>query len=99
MAPIDSDIPERFRGDQSIIVAELDGSPIVMPSDISAVAQSANGPVNLSDLPPIATISGVSEDAVDRIAEIVGSWHQATGTPIMPITRSTILKALVGDTN
>src|SRR3989338_5253853 len=97
MAQIDADIPERFRGDQSIIIAELDGSQVVMPSDINAVAQSANGPMNMSELPALATINGVSEEAVDRIADIVDNWHEATGTPIMPITRSTILKALVGD--
>lgn len=96
---MDPDIPERFRGDQSIIVAELDGSPIVMSSGISAIAQSSKGPVQLSELPVIAGINGLSEEAVDKIADIVVQWHPATGAPIVPITRATILRALVGDCN
>ena len=99
MADTDSDIPEKFRGEQDIIIAELDGSPIVMPASINAAAQSKKGPVNLSELPPIARINGVSEEAVDRIADIVVNWHRETGIPIMPITRASVLQALLSEDN
>lgn len=99
MPTYDPDIPERFRGDQSVFIAELDGSPMILPTDIDAIGQSDNGPVNLKDLPRIAVINGISKVAIDRLAEIVGNWHSATGVPIMPITRSAVLKALVSETN
>ena len=95
----DPDIPAQYRGGLSIIVADFEGSPIIMPGECHAIAMSADGPVRLTSLPVIAAINGISEDAFDRIAEIIENFHEHTGVPIISLTRSTILRALVAEGN
>ncbi len=92
-------IPEAYQGDRSIVVAEFDGTWIVMERRTNAVIQTDNGPVHTSELPVLAAIDGISEEAEEKIAEIVCAWHRDSGVPVMPITEDNLLKALVSDRN
>jgi len=89
------DIPARFSGNESIIVAELDGSPLVVDARFNAIVETSEGTKHSSELPVLASIKGLSAEAVESIADIVCNWHKRTGVPVMAITRSTLLQALV----
>src|SRR3989344_5252886 len=99
MEKFESDIPKKFRGDQILIVAEMDdGEPIVASGIIEPELLIGEPPnqVRFSELPVLAKIEGISEEASDRIAHIVESYHPKTGTAAIKINRAMLLQALIG---
>ncbi len=93
----ESDIPAEFQGDLIVVVAEMDGEPIVASGKQEPNLLIGDDQTPFSSLPVLARIVGVSDEAAERITVAVENYHPEIGVPIMPITRSTLLKVLAGE--
>ena len=99
----DCTIPFPLRGNQSLILAEIDGKPLVLSGegiDLSQqIVKLKAGPVCASDLPIRLTIHGLSEEAVDALTSIIEQFHAQTGVPVIAMTRHALLQALLHNDN